>query len=337
MIIGAGAIGTMLGVSLLNSGHDVIFYDRAMRIEKLKADGLTLVNNGIETHISNPQLIDNFDSQGRFDIAIVCIKAYHNESFVKSTPKDIFKYVMTIQNGVGNEEFLSDYFGKGRIISSAITLPVAVDASKVEITNKGGIAIAPIDENLNLDAFMQIFEGSKIKVSFLRDYRAMKWSKLILNIIANAVAAITGLSMSDIFQNRGLTKIEKTAVMETLAVIKKMGIRTVDLPGFPVKAVAAFLSTASPTFIELGVAIAGNKLSRGYKKPSLLLDLENGSVNSEVEFLNGAVYKKGLELGVDTKVNKFLYKTLSVIIKGSANVGFYRNNPDLLFKDCFAR
>lgn len=333
LVIGTGAIGTLLGVMLKKTGNEVFFYDRPDRIGALRNESLSLIFTGILNKIKNLDLLDSLENyNGAFDLAILCIKSYHTDEFIKSCPDGLFDRLLTIQNGIGNEEKLIDRFGIEKIISGAITLPVArKDGFTVEITNnKGGISLANTDGTSCSD-IVKLFSCCKLKTVQCRNYQEMKWSKLLLNIIGNAVSAITSMTMYEIFDNRQTTVIEKQAVNEAVSVMKKIGLKPVNIPGYPVKKMVFLFSLATPTMIEIVMSLTQKSMSRGDKMPSLYIDLENGSSNSEIDVLNGAVYQKGIELGLDVRANGFLFKTLSGIVSGDISRDEYLNSPDKLF------
>jgi len=336
LILGAGAIGTMLGVSLAVSGRSVTFFDRAAVCEEIARRGMKLVIDGVERRLSDVNTIseEELHMHGEpFDLAIISVKAYHSDAILNTLERKSFVSLLTIQNGVGNEEMLSTRFGPKQIFSGAITLPVAVHGlGEVEITNrKGGIGLAAVHQGDSCNELGSLFSRAGFCVELYRSYRAMKWSKLLLNMVGNALSAITDIPPSGIFYNRQLTKIEKLAFMEALAVMKAQKIDVVDLPGYPVKALSMLFSLFPPTLIEMIMTARVGK-ARGTKKPSLALDLASGSPYSEVEMLNGAVVREGNRLNIPVPVNAMLYETLTAMVKGGIPCDSMKENIDALIK-----
>ena len=333
LVIGSGAIGTLLGVMLKSSGNEVVFYDHPDRLDSLQNESLSVIFAGAKKKIKSLDLLKSLEvCKEPFDLAILCIKAYHTDDFIKSCPDGLFDRLLTIQNGLGNEEKLIDRFGIDKILSGAITLPVAKkDSYTVEITNnKGGIAFSGVNGKSCSD-IVKLFSLCGFQTVQCRNYQEMKWSKLLLNILGNALSAITSMTVQEIFDNRQMTLIEKKAIMEAISVMKKMGLKPVNLPGYPVKLMVLMFSLATPTIIEIIMSLTQSNMSRGDKMPSLYIDLESKSKNSEVDVLNGAVYHKGIELGFDMKANGFLFKILSGIVSGEIRRDEYSNSPDKLF------
>ncbi len=320
LILGAGAIGTMLGVSLAISGRSVTFFDRSTVREEIARKGLKLVVDGIEKSLRNVKTISEEELRRHeepFDLAVLSVKAYHSEAILNVLERKSFVSLLTIQNGVGNEEMLAARFGSRQIFSGAITLPVAVNGlGEVEITNrKGGIGIAAVHKSDSCNEIGSLFRRAGFCVELYRSYRELKWSKLLLNMVGNALSAILDMPPARIFYDRQLTKLEKFAFMEALAVMKALKLEVVDLPGYPVRALSMLFSLFPPTLIEMIITARVGK-ARGSKMPSLALDLSSQSQSSEVEVLNGAVVREGNRLNVPVPVNTILYETLKAMMKG---------------------
>src|SRR5256884_1433980 len=65
------------------------------------------------------------------------------------------------------------------------------------------------------------------------DFRAMKWSKLLFNILGNAQSAILDLPPSHVFADSELFRYERAAFREATAVMDRMRLAVVSLPGLP--------------------------------------------------------------------------------------------------------
>ena len=334
LIIGAGAIGTMLGVKLSLAGADVTFYDHPEVLKKIAEGGLSLKMEKREYVLNNVKTVDcdALPRAGTFDLGILCVKSYHTEKICACIPPKAFSQLLTIQNGVGNEEYLASTFGEQCILAGTITLPVAIRGTgKVEITNrKGGIGLSSIRENAMCRDLKHIFEKTGFDVRVYENYREMKWSKLLLNSIGNASSAILDMSPEEIFDNRRLTKIEKVAFMEGLAVMKALNLSLVELPGYPVRIIGLVFRSSPPTLLELIMSVF-KPSSRGSKMPSLHIDLSSGSPHSEVEVLNGAIVKNAESAKVPVPVNTLLYSTLSGIVRGDTSWELFRKKPEKLW------
>ena len=223
-----------------------------------------------------------------------------------------------MQNGVGGEERVVEVLGEATVFSAVITLAVEIlEPGLVRLTTtRGGIGLAPTTLRHSVNWLAEAFQGAGFKVAVYPHHQAMKWSKLLLNILGNASSAILGMSPDLIFAHRRLFILERTAFREARAVMRALGLRPVSLPGYPVP-LLAWCVCSLPGWLLQPVfqwTIVGG---RGGKMPSLYLDVMRHRQSSEVEFLNGAVVRQARELGMEVPVNEVLYSTLMDIVRGA--------------------
>lgn len=333
LIIGSGAIGTFIGGILAGSGQDVVFYDLPSVVERIKAQGIIVEGTGKTIKIENPRAISVIKENDRFDLAIVSVKSYSTKMAIEGIPEAVPQNVLTFQNGVENEIILSEKFGRQKVISGAITYPVAYpEPGHVRIENlRGGLGFAPMTPSGNLGEIPSFFEKAGLVTAEYCDYRSLKWSKLMLNIVCNATCAILGMTPAEVFSHRRLVWIERESIMELLRVMDRKKIKPVDLPGYPVKMMKTAYSLLPPSVLKL---LLRNKIgkSRGDKKPSLMLEMEHGSKKTEVEMYNGAIAKAAKALGMSAPVNNLLWKTLDGITTGEIEKEHFIANPDELYR-----
>jgi len=157
----------------------------------------------------------------------------------------------------------------------------------------------------------------------------MKWSKLLLNILANASPAILDMPPDEVFADSRLSMLEMTAFREALAVMRGMGLSPVSLPDYPVPLFAWALSTLPLVLLRplLQRLVAGG---RGGKMPSLHIDLSRGKEKSEVEYLNGAVVRAARQSGMRVPANEGLYTVLVGIVRGEIPWEDCQGRPEAL-------
>lgn len=333
LILGAGAIGTMLGIKLSLSGADVTFFDQVDVLHKFSDSGMSLKMDGREYRIRKIKTTSSLDlPEHAFDLAVICVKSYHIEDICNSINRKVFTALLTIQNGIGNEEFLAKKYGPHQLFSGTITLPVAsIATGESEITNiKGGIGLAAVHKSDSCEELCALFRRAGFETIVYENYKEMKWSKLLLNIIGNALSAILDMSPGEIFDNRKLTKIEKKSIEEGVELMKAMKLNVVDLPGYPVRLITWIFSVLPPTIIEIIMSMQ-KSMARGKKMPSLHIDLESKSMHSEIEVLNGAIFTEGKRLGISVPANRLLYEILSGIVNGEISRDEYRKKPEKLY------
>ncbi len=341
LIVGAGAIGGYIGGKLATQ-HQVTFFDRARLVDAVRARGLTIIEpvagdaaRTTESGVSNISAeisLDNiFVQTPHFDLALFTVKAYDTLNVIELLRPyaDRIDRFLTLQNGVSNEDKLGTAFGRAKIISGTILNPIAVpDPGVVRLEKlKRGIGLAAVEGSLG--AFKAVMRDTGLPVRVYHDYRAMKWSKLVLNLIGNATSAILDMPTRETFVDPRLFKIEAMMLREALNVMRANSIGTVDLPGSPVRLLALGIRYAPRSLLRriLQPIVAGG---RGDKPPSLLVDMRSGKTQSEIDELNGAVVRAGEACGVKTPVNTVLVGIVHDLLTGKADRAEWRRNIDRL-------
>ncbi|GAC1304044.1 MAG: 2-dehydropantoate 2-reductase [Vulcanimicrobiaceae bacterium] len=305
-VVGAGAVGTYFGDLLRATGADVSYAPRAL------ADVV-------------PRAVD---------LAIVAVKACDTSAAIETLRRtfgdDRAATILTPQNGVGNEEALAAAFGADRVVSCALTVPVERDSSGTVVAAKsGGIALAPVG-SVSQNWLVAALERTPIPVRVTDDYRALKWSKLALNIVANASCAILDVLPERLVAYDDVFALEIRAVREVRAVMAALGLRPIDLPRYPV---GAFFAAAALPAPLARLALRGRfARARGSKPPSLLLDIRSGRARTENDALNGAVARAGDALGVATPVNAAYARVLDELVATPAARDAYRERPAALVR-----
>jgi 2-dehydropantoate 2-reductase len=304
-IVGSGAVGTYLGDLLQSINVEVTYAPRDLA-------AVTPVDA---------------------DVAIVAVKAYDTDRAIESLRKAIAypqKCVfVSPQNGIGNEEKLAAAFGADNVVAAALTVPVDRDRANGHgvALKEGGLAFAPLGKNA-YNWLTAAFASTGLRVQIVADWRALKWSKLALNIVANASCAILNVLPNRLVHYDEIFTLEIRAIREVRAVMHAMHISPIDLPRYPVRAMQGIATLPSPVSRKLlSSRVAG---ARGTKPPSLLLDLRAGKAQTEVDFLNGAVAVAGREHGVRTPVNAVYSRVLEDIAHMPQLWAKYREHPDTL-------
>jgi len=341
LIFGAGAIGTYIGGSLALIGQRVTFVERPETARELRRRGLRLDltadrrRRANETLLIPPSSVTIAESLEEalqylpFDAAIFALKSFDTapaleaiRPFVRQLPPFV-----CLSNGVENETLLASVLGAEKVIPGTVTSAIGRRAAGDAILEKlRGVGLAaghPLSPKL-----VTLFNLAHLNARLFADPAAMKWSKLLTNLIANATSAILNLPPERIFADPRLYWLEIAMLREALAVMQAQNIPLADLPQTPVRALA--WAVRWPLWLSqplLRRAIAGG---RGGKMPSFHIDLHSGRGQSEVDYLNGAVVRAGERVGVLTPVNRLLTQTLLALTRGERPLEEFSGKPDAL-------
>jgi 2-dehydropantoate 2-reductase len=338
LIIGAGAIGTYIGGSLLLRGQKVIFFEQPGVAEEIRGRGLQLNINGQDYRILHPEVYSSLDhilSTAYLDIAIFALKSFDTQAALEMIGPlaEKFPAVLCLQNGVENEALLKSVLGKGKVIAGTVTSAVGRRGpGDVILERARGMGIAsghPLSSKV-----AQALSDAHLNAHIFKSATAMKWSKMLTNLQANASSAILDMTPLEILSDHALYRMEIAQLREAIAVMKGLNLSPVDLPGAPVRLFAFAVKSLSPALSQpLLSRIAGG--GRGQKLPSFHIDLHGGRGKSEVDYLNGAVVRFGERLGIATPINRWLNETVLGLTSGRIALDEYRHQPEKFLRTLY--
>ena len=336
VVVGGGAIGLLVAGRLARAGTEAVtLLARPSSVKALLDNELSITLNGVVATVPGLQVVSTpadlpVDCR-RPDLAILCVKGYDTPGAITTLRELGAARTLTLQNGIGNEEILAKSFGAGQVISGAITTSVdLVGPSAIIVTKEGGIGLAPCGgRTADLEPWVAALTAAGFRTQRCENYRSMKWSKALLNMLGNASAAILGMSVAEVYSDRRLVTMERRAFREALAVMRRIGAKPLDLPSYPAALLArAMVWLPAPLlFPLLRTVVAGG---RGGKDPSLLRDLRAGRRRSEGEFLYGAIAAEAARQSVPAPVNTGLWRILGGIAAGDIPWEEYRGKPEKL-------
>ncbi len=332
LIFGAGAIGVYVGGRLLRAGHPVAFCARPATAAALRARGLRLRQGDEQVALTGFPVFDTLaDALSAWapDVLVFALKAFDTADAL-ATWRPVaaaLPPVLCLQNGVDGEAALAEIAGPERVIAGTVTTAVSRgEPGEITVERLRGLGLAlghPLSQPLG-----QALDAAGLRARGYASAAALKWSKLLTNLVGNATAAILDLPVSALFADARLFDVERRMLREALAVMRALRVPVIDLPGTPVRALA--WGAQLPAGLGRLALQRGVGAGRGGKRPSMHLDLHSGRGQTEVRWLNGAVVRRGATLGVPTPVNRVLTETLEALSGGALRPEQFRDRPQAL-------
>jgi 2-dehydropantoate 2-reductase len=338
---GAGAIGTYVGGSLALAGHELVFVEQPSAAAELRNRGMRLdltldsrrkLRDASILPAGSFVVVDNLGEAlryGPFDVALYALKSFDTAAALDGMQSEIGRLppILCLSNGVDNEPTLARLIGADRVIPGTVTSAVGRrGVGDIVLERLRGIGIAmthPLSK-----ALVQAADAAFLNARGYSNAAAMKWSKMLTNLLSNPTSAILDLTAEQVFADRRLYRVEVAVLRECLAVMDAQGIPVVDLPGTPVKALA--LAARLPLWLSRPLLARAAGSGRGAKMPSFHIDLHAGRGKSEVEYLHGAVVRAGEKFGVATPVNRVLTETLMALTRKEMSLEAFAHQPEKL-------
>jgi 2-dehydropantoate 2-reductase len=142
-IVGSGAIGSYYGAKLAHGGKNVHFLMRG-DLGEIRRCGLCVRGKGENFRVAKVDCYDSTEEIGPCDLVLIAVKATSNADLVDLVPPLLHQrtVLLTLQNGLGNEEFLAAHFGAERILGGLCFICLnRISRTVVERYNYGDIVI----------------------------------------------------------------------------------------------------------------------------------------------------------------------------------------------------
>jgi 2-dehydropantoate 2-reductase len=294
-IFGAGGIGGYLGGRLSQAGEDVVLIARGEHLQAIKDHGLR-VDSVKGDFVATPTLAtENPTEAGPVDAVILGVKAWQVLDAAKAMRPMIGPdtFVVPMQNGVEATAELASVLGEKSVVVGLGGL-VSYIVGPGHILHAGGEPFVSFGESDNSTSertqnLLTAFKNAGVNASIPTNIQAALWGKLAFMAANSGVGAITRVPSGQWRSVVGSWEMAQQVVREVLAVAAGKGI---EMPNDSLAAAVARLEGSPPNGTS-----------------SMQRDLMEGRP-SELEVQNGAVVRLGLETGVLTPVNTFIYNSL---------------------------
>jgi len=300
LLIGAGAVGSVLITCLSRAGHEPLRVytrdkDRAAMAAAAQAQ-VESVDGRLLLAAPRPELARSTDLCG-VSYLFLCVKFGDLDRVLDGLPPDAefprSCTVVSTLNGIEALHLLRRRLPGVRIVPMTIMYNAQWLAPlRARITTKPVVVLGG-----EPDARLQAsFAGSGMDVQSAQGDEAV-WGKLLINL-ANAVCAITHSSVHELLTVPALRQVLAAVLEEAVAVLNQSGVVYAWPMPIPFKAYRALLRHGGP--VGWWLARARNGLRKG-SYPSMVSDVEQGRP-TEVLQLNGEIARLGAEHGIATPV-----------------------------------
>ena len=227
-IVGSGAIGTYYGAKLAHAGGDVHFLMRG-DLSDVRRDGIFVRGEGENFRVAKINCYNSTKEIGACDLAIVAIKATSNSDLVELIPPLLHERTMllTLQNGLGNDEFLAEHFGGERVLGGLCFIALhRISRTEIEryayghiVLGECGRASQPRTREVAAE-----FNRASVQCTITDDLALERWRKLIWNIPFNGLSIVAGgIDTAAIIGDKDLRQATLALMDEVIAAANKCG------------------------------------------------------------------------------------------------------------------
>jgi 2-dehydropantoate 2-reductase len=296
LVVGAGAIGTLFGVKLKKAGHDVNFLVKNNSIvSTLRSNGFSLIEKGERETVNCPVFSTDNIPHRDFDLILLAVKAPDTEGAILSLRGIETKYLLALQNGMGQQEIIRDYFGEDRILIGVTGEgALYISPGVVEHTGRGETVVTSYKDESGAIHVAEIFKGAGFKTLVENNVEYVLWGKLIINSAINPISALTGRRNGELLKSVELLGLMREILKEGILVANSIGI---ELPYTP------FLNRLEEILKKTAL-----------NKSSMLQDIERKR-KTEIDYINGYILKRAKEKNIDVPLNRAFYILIKALEK----------------------
>lgn len=295
-IAGAGAMGSRFGIMLHKSGNEVILIDKWVdHVNAIKENGLKANYNGenIVEKISVyfPEEIENYE--GTIDTVILFTKAMQLDDMLQSISPILSKdtKVLCLLNGLGHEDTVEKYVSKENILLGNTMWTAGLTApGEVKLFGNGGVELQNVHAD-GKEAALEVVKALKeagLNGNYSENVKYSIWRKACVNGTLNGLCTILNSNIMDFGLTNVSDKLISTIINEFAIVAKEENV---------ILDVEEVVNHVKSTYDPNGV---------GKHHPSMHQDLIQNNRLTEIDYINGAVCKKGLKYNISTPYCQFL-------------------------------
>lgn len=286
-VVGAGAVGCYYGAHIARY-HSVTFLMRR-DLEAVRGNGLRIFSPDREIYLEEVEVSGSTEKIGPVDLVIIAVKTTANAEL-----PDLIRplvqndtVLLTLQNGLGNEEFLYEHFPDQAVLGGLCFVCINRGApGEIHHLAHGLVEMGEFTNTGVLDDVVALFGNSGLPVSSLPDMGLARWRKLIWNVPFNGLSiAGGGIDTRQILSDPKLVARTRRLMSEVILTAGRLGY---------------FID---PAFAEKNIE---NTLQMGPYKPSSLIDFLNGQA-VEVEAIWGEPLRRAGSVGAETPELELLY------------------------------
>ncbi len=308
LVIGLGPIGQLFSCYLKASGCSIYGVDiRQDCVEAIRENGISIT--GITSLQANPDQVCTRVSdlkEQTFDYVIIAVKTPYMEKAVSSlnSLKGDFK-VVSMQNGIDNEEYLAKFFPKERVLRVVINFagniisPGIINMTFFHKPNYVG-CLCGKEDCIYAKELADLMTEAGLDTEPTGDIKKLAWRKTILVAALAPIAALLGMTMVEVMKMDETRYLVEMLLEEAVEVARR---RNYDYGDDFIQYCLDYLSKA------------------GQHKPSMLIDIERGDP-TEIEYINAKISFHGHELDIPVHLNTYL----TLLVKAKEQLQIQKKN-----------
>lgn len=300
LVAGAGALGSVFGAFLRRAGHAVTLLGRPRHLEAVAREGIRVDGIWGDHHVTGLDCATDPDHlRGCFDAVLVTVKSFDTAAMAACIAPCCGDdtVAISLQNGLGNVECLEAQLGAPRVLGARVIFGAAITApGAVRVTVYADPVLVGAWEPGRFPArdaaarrWAAAFAAAGIPSAPSDEVPAALWAKVFYNAALNPLGGLLGVHYGALAARSETRGIMDAVIDEAFLVARAEGV------ALPWPAAAAYRTLFYDRLVP----------STADHRSSMVQDLERGR-RTEIEAINGAVWRRGDRHGMATPYNETL-------------------------------
>jgi 2-dehydropantoate 2-reductase len=288
LIVGAGAVGSLLGALLQEGGNSVLLVGRVEHVAAVNAQGLRV--SGPRPRVVHIEAAAEVPSGAEVDVVILTTKTFDLANGATALARALSpRPTLLLQNGLGVVPTARNALSAGGwgdpapyLVRGVNSIPATwLGPGEVRETGLGEVLL-PVPSEAGPAAgaarlFRMLFDGARVPVEAVPEFEREVWRKALVNAAINPVTAVRGVTNGELLNEPGRTEALQL-LGEALAVARAAGFDFTS-------------EEVTRDFERIARATAANR-------SSMLQDLDRGRP-TEIDAISGEILREAARHGLE--------------------------------------
>lgn len=299
-IIGSGAMGCLFGALLFDKNDVTIIGRNKATVDCINNNGIEITERDNSVKKFYPKAVLNGLKSDSSDLVIIMVKTYDTFSALENNRKLInnSKFILTLQNGLGNEDLLFKFAKKEKILIGTTEHNSSVnDNAKIYHGGNGSTVIGGLSENSEiLNQIVSTFSDCGIITEISDNVQKVIWKKLFLNIGVNALTAVLDIPTGFLIKGNNITEIYCGLIKEAIEIAKIYNLEF--------------------DYSDILNSIINLAIRQPDAHTSMYIDIKNKR-KTEIDSINGAIVRIAEKNNINVPYNKMITNMIHTLeLKG---------------------
>ena len=305
LVLGAGAIGSVIGGLLADAGHDVTLLGRPWHLEAVRRQGLAITGlwgeHRVKERLQTAICPDEIRRPPEFDWILVCVKSHQTAEAARLLPGLLGPktLVCAFQNGLGNYDILRQAVSAERVALARVIFGAEIKPGAVRVTVcADDVLIGSPDPRFPREQAVQLataLQESGIPSRTTASILVELWAKVLYNCALNGLSTVLEVPYGKLLEQDATRRVMEAVIEEAYRVAAAHRIPLVP-------------STAEAYRERLFTRLIPDTAAH---QSSMLQDVRRGKP-TEIESLNGAIVRLAEQAGLAAPMNALVTRLVHV-------------------------